>query len=80
MTDENERLTEAEWERRRAERECRIYGHDWEIISTLAGPAALTCARPCGDPGYAVARRFPPGRRGALGPDRRRWLRSWRMG
>lgn len=53
---ENERITEAEWERRHARRECGAYGHDWSIIQTLSGPVRLTCARPCGDPGYVVMR------------------------
>ena len=60
-----ERLTEAEWEQRRASRECSTYGHDWQIVSTLAGPVSLVCARGCGDPGYAVVR-TPPGRPGCL--------------
>jgi len=57
---EGERLTEAEWERKRAWRECMDYGHDWEIVSTHAGPVRLFCARPCGDPGYSIVRSDTP--------------------
>ena len=53
----DERLTEAEWARKNARRECSQYGHDWQIVGTLAGPVSLVCARPCGDPGYKVERR-----------------------
>lgn len=56
MNDAEERLTEAEWTRRQAQRECSTYGHDWQILSTMAGPIALRCSRPCGDPGYRVVR------------------------
>lgn len=51
-----ERMTEAEWERKRASEECFRYGHEWEIVSTMSGPVALVCTRPCGDPGYDLVR------------------------
>lgn len=60
-SDEIERLTETEWEQRRARRECAAYGHDWQIISTMTGPIALRCERACGDLGYSVVRSNRPG-------------------
>ena len=49
------RMTEAEWERHRAWSECAAYGHEWNIIQTVAGvPIRLACNRPCGTPRYRV--------------------------
>lgn len=28
--------------------ECRAHGHDWDVISTMAGPIAISCAN-CGE-------------------------------
>lgn len=56
MTEDSnsERLTEAEWARRQASRQCSAYGHDWNIISSHTRPLRLVCDRPCGSPGYAI--------------------------
>jgi hypothetical protein len=29
--------------------ECGRHGHDWDILSTMAGPYALICGRGCGE-------------------------------
>lgn len=63
---ESDRLTEAEWEQRRAARECAAYGHNWQVIATMSGPIALRCDRPCGDPGYSLIRATSPGEPDAL--------------
>ncbi|UQS95206.1 putative endonuclease [Pseudanabaena phage Pam4] len=54
---EPQRLTEAEWVQRTAARECARYGHEWQVVATLARPVALVCGRPCGSPGYTVTAR-----------------------
>lgn len=54
--DQQPRLTEAEWQRHTAQRECAAHGHDWFIINTVTGPVRLKCERGCGDPGYTVSR------------------------
>ena len=50
-----ERLTEAEWERRRAQREC-LRGHAWQVLESLGGPYAVVCGRGCGEPRYDLVR------------------------
>lgn len=57
---DDERLTEAEWRQRDAQRECSTHGHNWSVISTMRGPVALVCASQCGHPGYAVVPRVTP--------------------
>jgi len=49
-----ERQTETEWEHQRAQKECATYGHDWEVIETMAVPLYLVCNRPCGAPTYHI--------------------------
>lgn len=63
------RLTEKEWQEVNAQRECRDFGHDWNVIMGNGKPIKLICSRGCKEPMYDV---FPAGK-ASLIQDRGTW-------